>query len=56
MFLMRADPLLGQMGGGWAFEISSFLPQMALACRLEAISQGPTTLDFQGPAPSYLPS
>jgi hypothetical protein len=25
MFLMRADPLLGQVGGGWALEISSFL-------------------------------
>ncbi len=24
MFLMRADPLRGQVGGGWAQEISSF--------------------------------
>jgi hypothetical protein len=25
MMLMRADPLLGQVRGGWALEISSFL-------------------------------
>jgi hypothetical protein len=25
MFLMRADPLRGQVGGGWALEIESFL-------------------------------
>ncbi len=25
MFLMRADPLRGQMGGGWALEIKSIL-------------------------------
>jgi hypothetical protein len=24
MFLMRADPLQGQVGGGWALEIESF--------------------------------
>ncbi len=30
--------------------------QMALACRLDAISQGPKSLEFQGPTPSHLPS
>ncbi len=25
MFLMRADPLRGQVGGGWALEIECFL-------------------------------
>jgi hypothetical protein len=25
MFLMRADPLRGQVGGGWALEIETFL-------------------------------
>jgi hypothetical protein len=25
MFLMRADPLRGQVGGGWALKIESFL-------------------------------
>jgi hypothetical protein len=32
-----------------------FGPQMTLAYWLNAISQGPKTLDFQGPTPSYLP-
>jgi hypothetical protein len=32
-----------------------FGPQMALAYRLDAISQGPKTLNFQGPTPSHLP-
>ncbi len=31
-------------------------PQMALAYGLDAISQGPKTLEFQRPAPSHLPS
>jgi hypothetical protein len=25
MFFMQANPLLGQVGGGWALEISTFL-------------------------------
>jgi hypothetical protein len=25
MFFMRANPLLGQVGGGWALEIETFL-------------------------------
>ncbi len=30
VFLMRADPLRGQEGGGWALEIETFLgPEMA---------------------------
>jgi hypothetical protein len=30
MFLMRADPLRGQVGGGWALETETFLgPEMA---------------------------
>jgi hypothetical protein len=30
MFLMRVDPLRGQVGGGWALEIEIFLgPEMA---------------------------
>ncbi len=52
MFWMRAYPLLGQVGGGWALEILSFfVPQMALAYWLDAQK----TLDFQGPTPSHLP-
>jgi hypothetical protein len=29
--MMHADPLLGQVGGGWALESRLFGPQMALA-------------------------
>ncbi len=28
MFLMRADTVRGQVGGGWALEISSFLERV----------------------------
>ncbi len=56
MFWMRAYPLHGQVGGGWAQEISSFFwPQMALAYCLDAISQGPKPLIFQGPNFSHFP-
>ncbi len=41
MFLMQADTLHGQVGGGWALEIASYLGQMALAYWLDAISQSP---------------
>jgi hypothetical protein len=30
MFLMRADPLRGQVGGGWALEIETFLDPVLL--------------------------
>ncbi len=57
-------------GAAWAGRLSSFMhlsgpskinfeffgPQMALACRLNAISQGLKTLNFQGSTPSHLPS
>ncbi len=46
---MRVDPLLGQVGGGWALEISFFGPQMALAYPLDAISQGSKKSQFPGP-------
>ncbi len=56
MLLMRANPLLGQGGGGQALEISDFFgPQMALAC-LDAISQGPKKSRYAGSIPSHLPS
>jgi hypothetical protein len=32
-----------------------FGPQMPIAYRLDAISQGPKNLEFQGPTPSHLP-
>ncbi len=40
------------MGGGWALEISEFFgPQMALAYKLDAISQGPKKFRIPGPNP-----
>jgi hypothetical protein len=57
MFWMHAYPLLGEEGGGWTMEFSSFFgPQMALAYWFDAISQGPKTFEFQGPTPSHFPS
>ncbi len=51
MFWMRA-PLIGEVGEGWALKFSSFLgPKW-----LNAISQDPKTLEFQGPTPSHFPS
>jgi hypothetical protein len=51
MLLMRQHPLLGEVGGGWALEIYTFLGQMALSYRLDASSQGPKKLQFPGPDP-----
>ena len=42
LFWMHAYPLLRQVGGAWALEnVDFFRPQMALAYRLDSISQGP---------------
>ncbi len=50
---MQPDPLLGHTYArrrGLGFKnLEFFGPQMALAYRLDAISQGPKTLDFQAP-------
>ncbi len=50
---MRADPLLGQAGGGWAFKSRVFWTPtlMALAYRLDAISQSPKNSLFPGTNP-----
>ncbi len=57
MILMRADPLLGQVGEGWALEISSFLgPKWHLPNGSIPFQRAQKTLDFQGPTPSHLPS
>jgi hypothetical protein len=53
MFWMRAYPLLGQVGGVGPWNFRVFGPQMALAYWLDAISQGPKILEFQGPTPSH---
>ncbi len=49
---MRADPLLGKVGGGWALEMSIFLAQMALAYRLDAISQESKKLSISSAQPT----
>jgi hypothetical protein len=52
MFLMRADPLRGQVGGGLGpGNLKYFGPKMALAYRLDVISQGPKNSQFSGPNP-----
>ncbi len=52
--LMRKNPLLGQVEGGWALGIKLFGPKMALPWRLDAILQGPKK--SPGSKPSHLPS
>jgi hypothetical protein len=48
---MRAHPLLGQVGGGWPGILEFFGPQMALAYRVDAISQGPKNSRIPRPNP-----
>jgi hypothetical protein len=56
MFWMRAYPLLGQVGGCWALEFSSFLgPKWHLPIGLMPFHRAQKTLKFQGPTPSHLP-
>ncbi len=45
MFLMRADPLRGQVGGGWALEIETFFgPREIASNRLASTIWGPKKL------------
>jgi hypothetical protein len=56
LFLMRAYPLLGQVGGGWALEFSSFLgPIWHSPIGSMPFHRAQKTLEFQGPIPSHLP-
>ena len=56
MFWMRAYPLRGEVGGGWALEFPSFLgPQRELAYPLVPISQGPKNSGIPGPNTFQLP-
>ncbi len=53
---MRAYPLLGEVGRGLGLGILEFSgPQMALAYRLDAISQAPKNSRIPGPNPLTLP-
>ncbi len=59
MLLMRAASITRASGRGLGpGNLDFFGPQMAIAItyRLDAISQALKSLDFQGPAPSHLPS
>jgi hypothetical protein len=53
MFLMRADTLRGQVGGGWALEITSFLGPVKWHRSLPF--QGPKKSWFSGSTPSNSP-
>jgi hypothetical protein len=52
MFWMRAYTLRGQVGGGWAPEIESFLGPVS---QYMSAIWGQKTQDFQGPSFSHLP-
>jgi hypothetical protein len=57
MFWMRAYTLLGQVGGGWAQEILSFLgPKWHSTIGSMPFHRDQKTPKFQGPTPSHLPS
>ncbi len=54
MFWMRAYPLLGQVGGVWALEFSSFLgPKWHPPIGSMPYLKAQKTLHFQGPSPSH---
>ncbi len=55
MLLMRADPLRGQVGGGWALEIESFLgPLKWYRANRRVTFEAQKTRDFHGSIPSLL--
>jgi hypothetical protein len=55
MFLMRADPLRGRVGGGWALEIETFLGPVKWHWAIRRVPFGAQKRrDFQGPTPSHL--
>jgi hypothetical protein len=50
MFLMRADPLRGEVGGAWSLEIASFLGPVIWHRADRRVPFGAQkTRDFQGP-------
>ncbi len=57
MFLMCADPLQWQVGGGWALEIKSFLSPVKWHQADRRVPFGAQkTRYFQGPLPTTCPS
>ena len=56
MFLMRADTLRGQIGGGWTLEMESFLGPVKWHRADRRVPFGAQkTREFQGPTPSNFP-
>jgi hypothetical protein len=52
---MQANPLLGQVGGGWALEISIFSgPKWHLSDGLMPFHKAQKSIYFQGLTPSHL--
>jgi hypothetical protein len=57
MLLMRANPLLGQVGGGWALEILTVLGSKWHSPKgLRHFTGAQKSLHFQRPIPSHMPS
>ncbi len=55
--LMGANPLRGQVGGGWAMEIETFLGPVKWHRTVRRVPFGAQkSVDFQGPTLSNLPS
>jgi hypothetical protein len=56
MFWMRAYPLRGQVGEGWALELENFLGPVKWHRDDRRVPFGAQkTRDIQGPTPSHLP-
>ncbi len=56
MFWMRAYPLQGQVGGGWALELESLLGPVKWDRADRRVPFGAQkTQKLQGPTPSHLP-
>ncbi len=56
MLLIRANPLQGQVGVGWALEIDTFLDSLKWHRAVMRVPFGAQkSRDFQGPTPSLLP-
>ncbi len=56
LFFMRANLLLGQVGEGWAQEISTFLCPKWHSPNGSMPFGAQKSLDIQGPTTSHLPS
>ncbi len=56
MVLMQTNTLLGQLGGGWALKILTFLgPKWHSPNGSMLFHRAQKSLNFQGPTPYHLP-